>query len=69
MTTTTSTAFEAGQLVRGVNAGTFLVLGLRTVGGEQYAQLKECCPITFRTRAGEICLPVTALRDADHSRV
>lgn len=54
--------FQTNQIVKGKVAGTFVVLGFRTIGGEQYAQLKECDPTTGRTMRGEICLPVTALK-------
>lgn len=56
--------FQVNQIVKGIKAGTFVVLGLRTVGGTQYAQLKEIDPVSGRTHRGEICLPVSAIRAA-----
>jgi len=54
--------FSTNQIVKGKVAGTFVVLALRNVGGVSYAQLKEICPVTGKTRRGEICLPVDALK-------
>jgi hypothetical protein len=54
--------FQIGQIVKGIKAGTFVVLGFRTIGGEEYAQLKEVCPTTGRKMRGEIALPVSALK-------
>lgn len=60
--------FQANQIVEGKVAGMFVVLGLRTVGGEDYAQLKEINPLTGATRRGEICLPVSALQPLAQNR-
>jgi hypothetical protein len=54
--------FQIGQIVKGKVAGNFVVLRFRTVGGEEYAQLKEVCPITGHKMRGEICLPLSALK-------
>ena len=56
--------FQVNQIVKGQNAGTFVILALRTIGGEQYAQVKEYDTVTGKARRGEMALPVTALRVA-----
>jgi hypothetical protein len=53
---------QIGQTVKGVKVGTFVILRFRTIGNEQYAQLKEVCPTTGRKMRGEIALPVSALK-------
>jgi hypothetical protein len=54
--------FELNQIVKGKVAGTFVILGFRNIGGEQYAQLKEVNPNNYEeTRPGEIALPVNNL--------
>lgn len=52
------------QIVKGHKAGTFIVLALRTVGGEQGAQVKPYDPIGGTAGRGEMFLPLTALRAA-----
>lgn len=54
--------FHINQIVKGQNAGTFVIIGFRTIGGEQYAQVKEYDAVTGKDRRGEMALPVTALR-------
>lgn len=54
--------FQANQIVKGHQAGTFVILSFRTIGGEQYAQVKEVHPVTHATKPGEFALPVSALR-------
>lgn len=54
--------FQANQIVKGHAAGTFIILGFRTIGGEQYAQVKPYDPATGKTGRGELALPLTALR-------
>jgi hypothetical protein len=54
--------FQVNQIVKGQVAGTFVILAFRTIGGEQYAQLKEVHPVTHKTARGELALPLTALR-------
>lgn len=54
--------FRPNQIVKGRNAGTFVILDFRTIGGEQYAQLKEIDPVTHAPKRGEIALPLTAIR-------
>jgi hypothetical protein len=54
--------FKTNQIVKGQRAGTFVILGFRTIGGEQYAQVKELQPVTHATKPGEFSLPISALR-------
>jgi hypothetical protein len=55
--------FATGQIVAGIKAGTFQVLGLRTVGNMAGAQLKMVNPLDFADYApGELFLPLDALR-------
>jgi hypothetical protein len=50
------------QIVKGRNAGYFVILAFRQIGNVRYAQLKEVNPQNFTQVAqGEICLPVDAL--------
>jgi hypothetical protein len=56
--------FQVNQIVKGNKAGTFIIFALRTIGGEQYAQVKEYDTVTGKARRGEMALPVTALRVA-----
>lgn len=53
--------FKVNQIVKGKRAGTFVILAFRSIGGEQYAQVKEVCPVTGKARRGEMALPVDAL--------
>lgn len=55
--------FQVNQIVKGARAGTFVILGFRTIGGEQYAQLKEVNPNDHSQVArGELALPLDAIR-------
>lgn len=55
--------FNVNQIVKGHVAGTFVILGFRTIGGEQCAQLKCVNPDNHaQTARGELALPLTALR-------
>ena len=57
--------FNINQIVKGQAAGTFVILGFRNIGGEEYAQLKEVNPSDYtQTAPGEIALPLTALKAA-----
>jgi hypothetical protein len=56
--------FQTNQIVKGQRAGTFVILGFRNIGGEQYAQLKEVHPVTHQPARGEISLPLTAIKAA-----
>lgn len=53
--------FHINQIVKGAKAGTFVIVGLRTIGGEHYAQVKPYNPATGSTARGEFALPLTAL--------
>jgi hypothetical protein len=56
--------FSVNQIVKGVNAGVFVVLAFRTgADGEQWAMLKEINPVTQKTYRGGLSLPVSALRE------
>lgn len=54
--------FNVNQIVKGQNAGTFVILGFRAIGGEEYAQVKPFNPATGATGRGEMALPLSALR-------
>jgi hypothetical protein len=55
--------FEANQIVKGHKAGHFVIIGLRTLGGMEGAQLKAVNPANFtQTAPGEFWLPLDALR-------
>jgi hypothetical protein len=50
--------FATNQIVRGIKAGHFVVLGYQSVGGEQMVRIKEVNPKNFAQVArGELCLP------------
>lgn len=55
--------FTIGQKVTG-KVGTFVVIGLREIDGEQYAQVKEYIAETDCLGKGEFALPVTVLKAA-----
>ena len=50
-----------GQIVKGAVCGTFVVIGLRTIGGEAWADLKEVHPVTLERQPGKLALPVARL--------
>ena len=55
--------FAVNQIVKGHVAGTFVILGFRIIGGEEWAQLKCVNPDNHtQTAPGELALPLTALR-------
>ena len=54
--------FQVNQVVKGKTAGQFVILAFRTIGGEQYAQVKEYDEVTGKARRGEIALPLTAIK-------
>lgn len=57
-------ALSINQIVK-AKVGTFVVLGFRTIAGEQYAQVKEVNPNDFaETKPGEFSLPVSSLVSA-----
>lgn len=54
--------FAINQIVKGKRAGTFVILGFRTVGGEQGAQVKPVNPNNHaEVGKGEMFLPLDAL--------
>jgi hypothetical protein len=55
--------FSLNQIVLGHKAGVFVILGFRTIGGEQWAQLKSYDPSTGRVARGELALPLNCLRN------
>ncbi len=60
-----SKTFSVNQIVNGVVCGTFVILGFREIGGQQYAQVKIVNPNNYsETSSGEFALPLTALKDA-----
>lgn len=55
--------FNVNQIVKGKRAGTFVILGFRTIGGEQYAQVKAVNPADHtQTARGELALPLDAIQ-------
>lgn len=54
--------FQVNQIVKGQAAGQFVILAFRTIGGEQYAQLKPYNPATGKAGRGEMALPLTAIK-------
>lgn len=56
------TMFNVNQIVRGAVCGTYVILGFRQIGGEEYAQVKEVHPVTHQPARGEFALPLSALR-------
>ena len=55
--------FQVNQIVSG-KVGQFVILAFRTIGGEQYAQVKSYNPATGKAARGEMALPVSVLRAA-----
>lgn len=54
--------FNVNQVVKGKRAGVFVILALRTVGGEQGVQVKEVNPNNYaQTAPGEMFLPLDAI--------
>lgn len=54
--------FQVNQIVKGQVAGSFVILAFRSIGGEQYAQVKPYNPETGKTGRGEMALPLTAIK-------
>lgn len=54
---------QINQVVKGIKAGHFIILGFRTMPGEseQYAQVKPYNPATGKAGRGEMALPLSAL--------
>jgi hypothetical protein len=57
-----SNQFNIGQIVKGIRAGEFVILGFREIGGETYAQLKE--HNNGKLGRGEIALPLGSIKAA-----
>ena len=52
------------QIVKGKAAGTFMILAMRTINGEQGVQVKEVNPANHaQTAPGEMWLPLTAIEE------
>ena len=55
--------YTVNQIVKGRVAGTFVILGFRTIDGVEHAQLKVINPKDHSQYApGEIALPITAIK-------
>jgi hypothetical protein len=55
--------FQVNQIVRGKNAGVFVILGFRVgADGQRWAMLKEIDPATQRTAPGGISLPLDCIK-------
>jgi hypothetical protein len=55
--------YKINQIVKGIKAGTFVVLGFRSIDGQDYAQLKSVNPANYaQTSGGEFALPLTAIK-------
>ncbi len=55
--------FNANQIVKGIKAGTFVILALRTIGGEAGAQVKPVNPGNHsQVGRGEMWLPLSAIK-------
>lgn len=62
--------FKINQIVKGKRAGTFVILGFRTVGGEAGAQVKGVNPADHtQTARGELFLPLDCLLPLDEQPV
>ena len=53
--------FQTNQIVKGIKAGTFVIVAFRTIGGEEYAQVKPYNALTQKAGRGEFALPLSAL--------
>jgi hypothetical protein len=55
--------FSLNQIVRGKNAGVFVILSFRIgADGERWAMLKELCEVTGKLNRGGLSLPESCLR-------
>lgn len=55
--------YELNQIVKGKNAGTFVIVGFRTVGSEEGVQVKAVNPANHAEVApGEMFLPMDAIK-------
>lgn len=53
--------FKVNQIVKGIVAGEFIILGFRTIGGEDFAQLKPYDIKSAKTGRGELALPLSKI--------
>ncbi len=54
--------FQKGQIVKGVVAGVFVVLGTKVIGGEQMIAVKPVNPADHsQVGSGQLCLPADKL--------
>ena len=53
--------FEINQIVRGKVSGRFVIIGFRSIDGEEWAQLKEVDE-SGKFYTGEIALPISKLK-------
>jgi hypothetical protein len=54
--------FSLNQIVRGKNAGVFVILSFRIgADGERWAMLKELCEVTGKLNRGGLSLPESCL--------
>ena len=51
------------QIVKG-RVGHFVIIGFRSIAGEEFAQVKSYDPATGRVAPGELALPVSILTPA-----
>ena len=59
------TNFNLNQIVKGKNAGTFVIVGFRTVGFDDGVQVKSVNPNDHtQVASGEIFLPFDAIKAA-----
>lgn len=56
-----SKMFAVNQIVAG-KFGQFVILGFRTIDGEDYAQVKSYNPTTGKAARGEMALPLSVLK-------
>lgn len=56
--------FNTNQIVKGIKAGTFVILALRTIGGEAGAQVKPVNPDNHaQVGRGEMWLSLSAIKE------
>lgn len=57
----TDMTINTGDIVKGKVCGTFVVIGMRQIDGEEYAQVKEYDVVTGKAKRGEFALPIATL--------
>ena len=56
-------SYQVNQIVKGINAGTFVILAFRTVGFDDGVQVKAVNPKDHtQTAGGEFFLPLDAIK-------